>query len=181
MGDFDLAVDAYRKSRGSLKVFAKHAARVDGEKTRALAEKCECSVDKVENHRRAYRLYYALGRELETPDIHRMWVDRDVGIFVEAAKIKDKWGLTNAQIYEDMQDGEGMSIEAFRALVNAKYDTRPEWQVRLQTIRKKVDRFYAYIPEMPPDLQVELQKAFDEFGERLERIGNGDFIDGGTL
>lgn len=182
MDDFSLAVECWNNSQDDLRGFAKYAARVSGEQTKLLAEACKCSVDKVENYRRAYRLFYELQRYVETPDISRMWAESDVSLWVESAKLKSKYELDLFTIYNYMRDGEGMSIEAYRAHVDADCDKRPEWVRRLATIDKKLTKLETdYMSEVPPDVQAVFRNATREFRERLQGIEVTVYIEAKVL
>ena len=173
MDDFELAVQAWNGKETNEKEFAKYAARVSGERTRDLATACKCSVDKIENYRRAYTLYYNLQRFVETPDVSRMWSENTISFWIESAKVQGKHGLDLATVYGHMQDGVGMTVEAYRATINGVCDARPEWLRRLLTIKGKLQKLYNdYMSEMPPNVQEEFRQAVAEFERRLERMTN---------
>lgn len=171
MDDFTLAVDCWNSKETNERDFAKYAARVSGERTKDLAAACKCSPDKVENYRRAYTLYYELQREIEHPDISRVWSENNISFWIESAKLQSKHGLDLPTIYNHMKDGDGLSIEAYRTFVDGVCDTRPEWLRRLLTIRTKLQKLYSdYMSEMPPSVQEEFRQAIAEFEQRLERM-----------
>jgi len=102
-----------------------------------------------------------------------MWSENTISFWIESAKVQGKHGLDLATVYGHMQDGVGMTVEAYRATINGVCDARPEWLRRLLTIKGKLQKLYNdYMSEMPPNVQEEFRQAVAEFERRLERMTN---------
>lgn len=162
---FQQAVEIWQRGEKSRREFAFHAAQVDGRETAALAERCgRISVATVEDYRRAYRLYRLLETQIEEDGVGTLWRRLNISVWIALARAAGRYELAAEKSYDYIQRADGLTVDAFRALLANDLDERPEWARALQQVARRLGRIgTAYIPDMPPEKQCFFQSAASEF------------------
>lgn len=171
------AVSTWQQSDKNLKHFAECCANVDGNRTLALAQDCKCSVDTIENYRRAYRLYYFLEVEIESEPVRKLWQSAHISLWVRAAKLQKSLNLSNAKTMEYLQiaSEEGMSRETFAAHVDTKENHTPQWIRRIRhAARILFPAKNDWVEEIPLERRERYRKATDWYISELEAIAEAE-------
>jgi len=164
------AVRIWQESNHRLKRFAECCANVDGKRTAALASDCGVSVDTIENYRNAYKLYYSM---CESEPVRKAWKTANAALWVKAAQLKDRLGLTNEKVIEYLiiAKESNMSRETFSAHVVTKEDKTPQWLRRLRWVASKLRPSKDdWKTEMPFEKQERYNKAVEWFTDELKAI-----------
>jgi len=175
MTEDDWYVEAVRSRKGAddkLKHFAECCAMVSGKRTKDLAADCLCSTDTIEQYRNAYRLFHILDVNIESEHVRKLWKDIPIDVWKEAAKLSARYDLAPIQIYEYLEDAEGMGRNSFSAHVDEKENKSPKWVRRLsamaQSLRSMGDDWKT---EIEPELREEFD-AWTEQGAELLFVGH---------
>jgi len=134
------AVRLWQASNKNMRLFAQCCAMVDGRKTSALAADCKVSVDFIEAHRNAYRLYCEIKTNIELPLVTEVWDKANEGLWVKAAQLRTRLDMTLDKTWDYLQiaSDEGMSRETFAAHVDTKENHTPQWLRRLKWVASKL-------------------------------------------
>ena len=85
---YDSAVHHWRGRDKNSKEFAKDCAFVSKKDTAKLAAELKVSVDLIELHRNAYRMFRAMLTHIEDPEIERLWRDANISLWTRGAKMR---------------------------------------------------------------------------------------------
>lgn len=167
------AVRTWQQSNKNLKHFAECCAMVDGKRTAALAADCKASVDTIQNYRNAYILYQQLVTNLETSEPARIWDEANVSLWVKAAQLKTRLGLSLEKVFEYLQTANehNMTREQMAAVVDEKENKVPQWLRRIRhAIRILFPTRDDWKTEMPMEKRTRYEEATGRYVKELQAI-----------
>jgi len=172
MTDFYIeAVRLYSEGDHKRKLFAEACAYVSGERTQDLAADCECSVDTIEQHRNAYRLYRIRDKNIESEQVRKLWEELKIDKWKTAAKLYARYDMSPFRVYDYLTESKGMSRESFSAHVDEKENCTPKWIRRLVSFARGLRNMGEdWKTEIKPDLRDEFDAWTKQGAELLERI-----------
>jgi len=169
------AVSAWKQANKKLKHFAECCYHVSDRETQALAADCGCSVDTIENYRRAYVLYTELGRDASEL-VREAWDSASIALWVKAAQLRTRLELPLDKTFEYLSVAidHNMTRESFAAHVDGKENNTPKWIRRLQqAIRLLAPSKDDYkSSDIPPLARERYDRAVETFVHELEEIAN---------
>jgi len=166
------AVAAMEGANKKLKLFAECCYHVSDRQTLALALDCKCSVDTVENYRRAYYLYTVLGGDDSEP-ARQVWEHAPAALWVKAAQLWTRLELSPEKVFEYLETAseEGMTREQMAAVVDEKENHTPKWVRGIRhAIRFLTSSKNSWKTELPMDVRTRYDKAVDNFTKELQAI-----------
>lgn len=163
------AVRFWQDGEKSRKLFAYECAMVDGLQTLALAQDCRVSVDTIEAHRNAWKLFYAL--DIESDTSRKLWDGLNISIWIAAARKVNSLPLDVLRDYLLDALDSGCTVEAFRVMLDNHTRTKPEWTTRLAKVAKLLHKMREdYKSEIPLPLRNMFEIALLDFENTLNAM-----------
>ena len=173
---YDSAVHHWRGRDKNSKEFAKDCAFVSKKDTAKLAAELKVSVDLIELHRNAYRMFRAMLTHIEDPEIERLWRDANISLWTRGAKMRSARDMSYEKMFGYLATAfnKGMTVEAFGAYVDEEEKGRKvdRWVRQLISFSKKIKSYFdgKFMDSVPACKQERLRTLMEYVSVELAAI-----------